>query len=54
MATVSFSLTIGHDAEAEQPLQRALGVAVVAAAEQVVGGQQHLADLSPCRAKDAA
>ena len=29
-------------AEREQPLQRALGVAVVAPAMQVVGGEQHL------------
>jgi hypothetical protein len=33
-----------EDAEGQQPLQRALGVAVVAAPGEVVGGQQHLAD----------
>ena len=45
VATVSFSLTTGSDAQREQPVQGALGVAVVAAADQVVGGQQHLADV---------
>ena len=33
-----------HDAELEQPVERALGVAVVRAADDVVGGEQHLAD----------
>ncbi len=47
MATVSFSFTIGIDAEGQQPLQGAVGVAVVAAAVQVVGGEQHLADPQP-------
>ena len=44
VATVSFSLTIGHDAEVEQPLERAAGVGVVGPARDVVGGEQHLAD----------
>ena len=32
VATVSFSLTTGHDAQLEQPVQGAVGVAVVGAA----------------------
>ena len=36
-----------HHAEPEQPLQRALGVAVVRAADHVVGGEQHLPDGLP-------
>ena len=35
------------DAQREQPFQGALGVAVVPAAVQVVGRQQHLADAQP-------
>ena len=47
VATVSFSLTIGHDAELEQPVEGALGVRVVRAPRHVVGGEQHLADGEP-------
>ena len=39
----------GHDAEVEQPRQRALGVAVVHAPDGVLGGEQHLPDLQAVR-----
>ena len=51
VATVSFSLMIGTTPEFEQAVQGPLGVAVVAAAHQVVGGQQHLADAEAVRAE---
>ena len=34
----------GDDAEVQQPVQRAEGVGVLAAAHEVLGGQEHLAD----------
>ena len=51
VATVSFSLTTGHDAEVQQPVQRAERVGVLAAAHEVIGGQQHLADGDAVRAE---
>ena len=47
VATVSFSLTIGNDAELEQAVEGALRVAVVGAPCDVVGGEQHLPDGQP-------
>ena len=43
VATVSFSLTIGHGVQRPQPVQRALGVGVLHPHRDVVRGQQDLA-----------
>ena len=40
-----------HDAEVQQPVQRAERVGVLAAAHEVIGGQQHLADGDAVRAE---
>ena len=49
VATVSFSLTIGSTPSASSRSTVWLGVAVVAAPGEVVGGEQHLADGDPVR-----
>ena len=54
LAMASFSLRIGTAPSCEQPGQRAPGVQVLAAVDEVVGHEQHLAGTRPCTPRAAS